>query len=157
MKRPISLLIIAILFIIGGGLAGWEIVHSLMHDRISPNLAVCLLFVGVGLLKLKASSRRWAIAWIVLGYILCAILLYGYFLFGHFNAVSVIVGENEIKGPLRFLLGSSLPLIFAMILIWMHRTLRRPDIVALFQETEIPDEADEEDHDESREESIKEE
>lgn len=139
MQRPVSLLIVAILFLIGGSLAVWEVVDSLMHDRISVNLAVCLLFVGVGLLKLKASSRWWAIAWIVFGYLLCAILLYGYFLLGDFNALQVITGKNELQGPLRFILGSSIPLAFALMLFWMHHTLRRPDIVALFQKPETQD------------------
>ena len=108
---------------------------SFRTESVSTLPCACF-FVGIGLLKFKASSRRWAIAWIVLGYLICAILLFGYFLAGHActSTFHVTFGGEEVRGPLRFVLGSAIPLAFAVLLFWMHRTLRRPEIVALFQE-----------------------
>lgn len=66
---PKRILIIGVLFCISGLLAIWDIISALLESRIFLNFGVFTLPVGIGLLKGKASSRRWASLWIILGYL----------------------------------------------------------------------------------------
>ncbi|RYD49041.1 MAG: hypothetical protein EOP85_02385, partial [Verrucomicrobiaceae bacterium] len=69
---PKRILIIGILFCLNGLAAGWDMVSAPFENRFSLNLAVLMLPVGIGLLRGRDSSRRWANVWIVLGFAMCA-------------------------------------------------------------------------------------
>ena len=65
-RWPHSLTVVAAIFILGGGLAVIEIIYSIVQGGFSLNFGVCMLFVGLGLLKGKPSSREWALRWLML-------------------------------------------------------------------------------------------
>jgi len=132
--RPRSITIIGVLYIIGGVLSIWDVISDLFRSHININFAVCLLFVGIGLLKLKDSSRGWAIFWIVLGYILSVVLFVGYFAFQNF---SVKWNGAEVHGPLRPIIGLGTPVVLGLLLFWVHSILRCSEIVAMFRRNRI--------------------
>jgi hypothetical protein len=74
---PISLKIIAYLLIFFGSLAILKMVTDPFFGRISIEFGFVQLFVGMGLLKLKSSSRIWALLFVYLNYIF--LLITGYF------------------------------------------------------------------------------
>lgn len=72
---PKRILIIGLLFCLSGILAIWEILSGLMESHVNLNFSVLMLPVGIGLLRGRETSRKWAIAWIYLGYAFCALLV----------------------------------------------------------------------------------
>jgi len=72
---PKRIFIIAILFCLGGLLAIWETISSLLQSRLYLNFAFFLLPIGIGLFLGKKSAQWWARFWIILGYVLCAFLV----------------------------------------------------------------------------------
>lgn len=72
--QPKRVLILGLLSCLLGVLAIGEMIYSLFHDRLSVNLVFFLLPTGIGLLRGKESSRRWAIFWCYFGYLFCGVL-----------------------------------------------------------------------------------
>ena len=68
-KIPLSLKVVAILFILAGISAVIEIVAALAHGRISINFGVLCLFVGPGLVALKRGWRTCALVLVWIGMI----------------------------------------------------------------------------------------
>jgi len=80
-RMPKRVLIIGLLFVLGGLFSIWSIVEAGMHNRLNLNFGVLLLPVGLGLLRGRASSQWWARFWIILGYVsliamVCLVLAY---------------------------------------------------------------------------------
>ena len=69
---PGRILFLGLLFIAGGVAAIADILYALKERRISINVGVFMLPVGIGLLRGKLSSQWWARFWMILGYLLCA-------------------------------------------------------------------------------------
>jgi len=63
-------LVLAVLFFLSGAWSVCEVVLSLLQGRLSLDVGVCLLFVGIGMLNGRASSLVWAFRWTV--FALCA-------------------------------------------------------------------------------------
>ena len=99
MKRPLPLTIVAWLFILSGASATWDVVSSLFTDRISLNLAVCMLPVGIGLLKGNPDSAFWAKFWIGLSFLGALVLVVMYPIYGDRCAVNV--AGHMVKGTPR--------------------------------------------------------
>jgi len=72
---PKRILIIGILFCLAGVFAAWDIISGLTRSHLNLNFAVFSLPVGIGLLRGREKSRRWARFWIILGYIACGLLI----------------------------------------------------------------------------------
>lgn len=68
---PKRVLLIGLLFCLGGVLAIWEVIASALRSQLYLNLSVFLLPVGIGLLLGKPWGRLWADIWFVLGYLCC--------------------------------------------------------------------------------------
>ena len=127
MKRPISVTIIGGIFLLLGLLSAVEMIMALAEPRISINIGVCLAFVGYGLLKLKTSSRKWAIRWMMLGYI---------FLF--FVLAVLLSGNIKMHGaPItemrHFVIGFAIIGSLFALTGWGHAILSRIDIVSIFE------------------------
>jgi hypothetical protein len=93
MKRPISLIFVALFFIFGG-------VWSVMDEYIQSNLdffqlgwAVVSIFTGVGLFQIWRISRWLAFAQILLVIILCLILDVGFKSIMPFTVVMISVAS----------------------------------------------------------------
>ena len=128
---PKRILIIGILFCLGGALAILEVVSDLFRSHVNLNFAVLLLPVGIGILKGKKSSQWWGRFWIILGYIACGLLA----------GASIIWPENvtanglgrEIRGSEAVpfvLLGAFL---FTIIFIVLHKLLYSQTSKAYFE------------------------
>ena len=74
MKMPKRILILGILYILFGVLA---IVEMIMKMRPPQHIHIAfhifLLPVGIGLLRGKSSSLKWAKIWVFIGYFICAV------------------------------------------------------------------------------------
>ncbi|MEN8127879.1 MAG: hypothetical protein ABFR90_08770 [Planctomycetota bacterium] len=126
---PISLKIVAWLFIIGGIFAVLEVIVSLMHSHININFGVLGLFIGPGLLHLRSGWRTCALVFIWLALILVPIA-----------AVFMLT----TTGPLDFMIfgqkaghvgkgvGFSVAVFIFALTFWQYRVLTRLDVRRLF-------------------------
>ena len=76
-RRPVSITVIAWVFIAFGILAAIDIVWSLFLRRLSLNFGVLGIFIGHGLLRLSNTARIWALVFIwvqLIGFALIAFL-----------------------------------------------------------------------------------
>lgn len=94
---PKRILIIGILFCFAGVFALWDIISGLTRSHLNLNFAVFTLPVGIGLLRGRAKSRRWARFWIILGYIACGLLI----VFSAFNSANAQATffDKSLSGP----------------------------------------------------------
>ena len=132
MKRPTRITVIGILFLLGGGLAAWEIVYDLFHDHVNLNFAVLMIPVGIGLLKGRASSRGWAKFWIGLFSLVIGGLLIFYPFFG--DSYSVTWFNRELAGFGRHAMAIGFPIIFLLVARWMWRSLSLPSVAPFFDD-----------------------
>ena len=63
MNRPLSITLIAILFLCLGLKAAFEIIERALQGTLSLNLGFFMIPIGIGLLRGKESSRVWAKIW----------------------------------------------------------------------------------------------
>ena len=126
---PVSLKVVAWLFIIGGIFAAIEIVVSLMNGRINLNFGVLGLLIGPGLLGLKPGWRTCALVFIWIALILLPI---------------VIVLMMSVSGPLDVSVfgqkvshcGKAIGLLVGIVMFavtfWEYRVLTRHEVRQLF-------------------------
>ena len=126
---PLSLKVVAGLFILGGICSAIEVVLSLMHGHISINFGVLGLFIGTGLLRFSRGWRTCALVflWIALIGVPIVALMFltvsgqlDFVLFGQ-KAGHVSVGFALVTAAVAFVLA-----------LWQYRVLNRPDIRKLF-------------------------
>ena len=132
MKRPTRITFIGILFIVGGGLAAWEILADLFRNRVNLNFGVLMLPVGIGLLNGKASSRKWAKFWIGLFSVVIGGFLIFYPFFG--NSYSVSWFDNELTGFPRHVMAVGFPIVVPLVARWMWRSLSLPAVAPFFDD-----------------------
>jgi hypothetical protein len=128
---PISLKVVAGLFILSGVLSLIDVIVSLFQGGINLNLGVLGLFIGAGLLRLSPTWRGWALVftWIeIIGAPIIGVLFL------------------VLPGPLNYRLwgqpagnapkaaGVALALVVFLIALWQLRVLTRPGVRALFQQ-----------------------
>jgi hypothetical protein len=118
---PKRVLAIGLLFCLAGLGAAWDVLHGLSSGKINLNFAVCLLPVGIGLLRGKARSCWWARFWIILGYISCGLLLALPLAAPHWARASL--GEREVQGSAAIPFVLAFVLVFAVLLYAVHRLL----------------------------------
>ncbi len=123
---PKRVLIIGLLFVLGGVLAIWSIIEAAMHNRISLNFGVFLLPVGIGLLRGRASSQWWARFWIILGYITLVALGCLVFAYPQYAEVKVTWFDTQIQGNRAIPYAFGLLALFVIFLGICHRLLYSP-------------------------------
>ncbi|GAA5495982.1 hypothetical protein Rhal01_02163 [Rubritalea halochordaticola] len=130
---PKRLAIVGTLYILAGLAAIWSIISQLMNSHVNFNLAILMLPVGIGLLNGKASSRGFAIFWVVLGYIGCALVaLFGFFFPEDLTFTSggeIIYGKDALPPTLAYVTA------FTTLLLIIQLILRSPKVVAYCQGT----------------------
>ena len=126
--NPLSLRIVAGLFVLAGLLTVVDIVVKLFHDHLDLNLMLLCLWIGPGLLRHSPTWRKWALA----------ILWFSFF------ALSLLILLALLRSPLDFKIFGyptapvpTIPtLLFLLALflltLWQYRVLIRPDIHCLF-------------------------
>lgn len=118
---PKRILLIGLLFCLGGIGAIWDVFADLFVSRINVNFAVLLLPVGVGLLRGNRSSQWWARFWIILGYFLCGLLLVLALVSP--GAAYATWFQREIRGPEAVPYVIMLGILFLVLLAAMHALL----------------------------------
>lgn len=132
---PISLKIVAWLFIINGVSAAIEMMVLLMNHQINLNFGVLGIFIGIGLLKLRNGWRICGLVFIWIALILMPVLLLimlsvsGPLDFKFFGLQVGHVG----KGPVMIL-----GLLLYALVLWERWVLTRSDIKILFQNNPAP-------------------
>jgi len=126
---PVSLIVVAILFILGGISAVIEVVVSLMNSHININFGVLGLFIGPGLLRLSRGWRTCALVflWIALiGIPIIMIVIISHSAPLNFTLFGQKVGHASKE------LGLAVAAIVFVVVLWQYRVLTRPDVRALF-------------------------
>ena len=133
MKSPRSLLIVGLLFMLGGALALADVVQGFVAGRVHLDLGVIQLpiGIGIGLLAHSAYWRRWAIGLIGLiglGYVIAAAAL----------CFGLAAGSVEFRPwfgePKTIPSIWVLPFVWVAFLFlrWQHSVLEREDVLLLF-------------------------
>ncbi len=128
-RIPVSLTVVAVLFILGGIHAVIEVVVSLAHGEININFGVLGLFIGPGLLALRRGWRTCALVflWIaMIGIPIVAILMLGHSGPLDFNVFGQKVGHAPKE------LGLAIAVIVFLLCFWQYRVLTRRDVRRLF-------------------------
>ena len=126
---PVSLKIVAGLFILIGICAAIETVISLMHNSANINFGVLGFLIGPGLLRFSRDWRTCALffLWIVLiGVPVFALLL----MVQHAPLDLKVFGQKVGEAPKELGLGAAL--VGFLLALWQYRVLTRPDIRKLF-------------------------
>lgn len=128
MKRPVSITIIAVTFIVLGLLAAFDVFVSLMESRFRLNLCIFMFVVGIGLMKLKESSRKWAIFWCMVMAGLSVIgLVVALFGTAYFSVEGTVLGGAHGR-----IVAAAALLLVAAVFVRMNIVLARSDTRILF-------------------------
>ena len=128
-RIPVSLTVVAVLFILGGISAVIEVLVSLAHSHININFGVLGLFIGPGLLALRRGWRTCALVflWIaMIGIPIIAILM-----LGHSGPLDFKVFGQKV-GYIPKELGFAIAFILFLLSFWEYRVLTRGDVRRLF-------------------------
>jgi len=128
-RIPVSLTVVAVLFILGGIHAVIEVLVSLAHGEININFGVLGLFIGPGLLALRRGWRTCALVflWIaMIGIPIVAILMLGHPGPLDFNVFGQKVGHAAKE------LGLVIAVMLFLLSFWQYRVLTRRDVRLLF-------------------------
>jgi hypothetical protein len=127
---PVSLKVVAILFILGGIYAVIDIIVAIAYSRIGINFNVLGLFIGPGLLALRPGWRKCALFFIWFAIIVIPII----------GLLSITVrGPLDLKifgqviGHTTKSFGLLIVGIIFAVALWQYHVLTRPDIKDLFQ------------------------
>ncbi|AQT67671.1 hypothetical protein STSP2_00819 [Anaerohalosphaera lusitana] len=134
-KRPLSLKIIAALFIVDGVLRILTMfVTRFQNSPITPIIGIITLFAGCGLLTLSSGWRTFilVILWFYMIYIpsIIAISI-------KYNIYKLTPVNTEIfQRPLFYIMAYLLCLF--LFVLWMYRVLTRPEVRKLFTQKQTP-------------------
>ena len=128
-SAPLSLKIVAALFILGGISSIIEVIISLTQGRLSFNFGVLGVVIGIGLLRFSRAWRTCALVFLWIALISLPLVALAFlFLAG---AVNYTIFWQEI-GPASRVIGVVLAALLFAVALWEYRALTRPDIRKLF-------------------------
>ena len=130
MQKPsVSLIIVAILFVMMGVLSAVGMVEKIMAGSLFVNFDFLGLLIGPGLLRRKQGWRTCALVFIwismILGPIIAAVFMY---LGGPLDLT--IFGRKIGQAPVA--VGVGIGVAVFVVNFWMFRVLVRPDVRAYF-------------------------
>jgi hypothetical protein len=133
-KNPISLRIVAVLFVLAGIFAVIEVIVSLMYSHISLNLSVLCLWIGPGLLRHDRTWRTWALVFLWIGLIFIPLFC------------MIALGRDTVDFKLFGIPAGQIPAAYGIVgaiaifllTLWQYRVLTRPDIRQLFVSSPEP-------------------
>jgi uncharacterized membrane protein HdeD (DUF308 family) len=125
----ISLVIIAIFFIISGVWDAWEMLQALLKHNLDINLGVLTIVIGIGLLQHYDRARKFGrfCAWF--GVIITGIALFS--VLSH-SATDEWFGQI-ISGDNYYFFGVSFCAISAAFFLWIDYVLRHPIVRSLMK------------------------
>jgi hypothetical protein len=128
MKQPISLIVVAALFILIGAGAVWDIASDLVRGRVDLDLTAISLFIGIGLLRRQERWRRCALLVITMGFALVVLFTgVGLSVVGRLTAFG-----HEFAAADRSWDVLGVALVTTSVLGWMHWVLTLRSIRQLF-------------------------
>ena len=126
---PISLKIVAILFILGGIHSVIEVVLDALNSKVNINFGILGLFIGFGLLALRPGWRKCALVFIWIALIAVPILTI--FMFMHSGPLDFnIFGQKVGYATKEF--GLVVAISIFLLELWQYHVLNRSDIRMLF-------------------------
>jgi putative effector of murein hydrolase LrgA (UPF0299 family) len=128
---PERVLIIGLLFCLGGVLAIWDVLSALAESNVNLNFAVFLLPVGIGLLRGKPRSQWWARFWIVLGYGLCGLMVV--LAVASPESAHATWFDTRVRGPEAVPYVIGMALLFTVLLFGLHKLLYSEKANRFFQ------------------------
>ena len=128
-SAPLSLKIVAALFILSGISSIIEVIISLTQGRLSFNFGVLGVVIGIGLLRFSRTWRTCALIFIWIA-LICLPLVALVFLFLA-ASVNYIIFWQQVGPGSRAIAVALAALLFA-VTVWQYRVLTRPDIRKLF-------------------------
>lgn len=126
---PLSLRIVAILFILAGVHSVIQVIVDLIHSKVSINLGVLGLFIGPGLLALRPGWRTCALVFIwiaMIGIPISTVLM----LSSSAPLTVSVFGQKLGHAPRE--LGIVAALAFFSLSVWQYRVLTEPSVRKLF-------------------------
>jgi hypothetical protein len=127
---PPDLKIVAYLFVIFGLLAVCEVIVSLFARRLSLNLGVLQLPIGIGILNLRRGWRTCALVFLALGLMFVPVFCLG-LLFPPLGTVDFRVFGLRVGDASKGIVLAIAVAAFCLM-IWQFRVLTRSDIRRLF-------------------------
>jgi hypothetical protein len=129
MKRPTSLIVVAILFIVVGLWGAWDMISGSSRSAITIHFGVLGLAIGPGLLSLRPGWRKAAIVcvWLTIAALVVATALV---LFGSGVRVTILDRVVDAGRHRALALLALAPLVAASA--WVYSVLAREDIKRLF-------------------------
>jgi len=135
-KPPTSLVIVAVLFAIGGVFALLEMVVDFARGMISINFGVLGILIGPGLLRYSRGWRTCALVFIIFGLILVPII---FVLMVMHSGPTNLEYFGSTVGTAPIGLGLVLVVLFFLFFWWQYHVLTRPDVKRLFGITNTND------------------
>jgi hypothetical protein len=129
-KPPTSLVVVAVLFILGGASAVFEAIIALLHGSVDLNFGVLGLFIGPGLLRFSRGWRTCALVFTWLGLLGLPIIAV-MFLISSLPLDITVVGQKV--GNLSKFIGVFAGVTIFALTVWQYRVLTRPDVRRLFK------------------------
>lgn len=126
---PLSLRVVAILFILGGISSLIEVIVSMMRSHININFGVLGIFIGIGLYRLRRGWRTCALVFTWTG--LIGIPIIGFLFLNHPGPLDYRVFGQKV-GHVSKELGVVMALVFFIYTIWQYRILTRKEVRHLF-------------------------
>lgn len=128
---PNRILVIGLIYCLCGMLAIWSIIEGFFNNSLNFNFSACMLLVGIGLLKGRRSSLKWARIWVGLGYLLSAIVVVVLFLKPYSAYVNLF--SLQLKGADAIPYAIVFILLFIAGLAVVDKLLRSPKARAYCQ------------------------
>lgn len=128
-RLPLSLKIVAVIFILGGISSAIEIFISLTRNHININFGILGIFIGIGLFRLRLGWRTCALVFTWIG--LIAVPLVGFFFMIHPGPLDFIIFGQKV-GHASKGLGLAMIVITFAYTLWQYRVLTRDDVRKLF-------------------------
>lgn len=129
-KRPFSLNVVAILFVLGGILALIEILVAYSNNRLKLDSGVLGFFIGPGLIALRPFWRTCAL--VLLWISMIGLPLFSLVMLTHAGPVDfTFFGQKVGQIPKGLAIVGTVA--FFALAVWKYRVLTRADVRALFQ------------------------
>ena len=129
-QLPLSLKVVAVLFILGGISSIIEVALDLTQGHINLNFGVLGLFIGLGLLRLSPGWRTCALVFTWLGLLFAPIV--ALVMFNHAGPLDLkFFGQKIGTAGIEF--GLLICVALFLYSLWQYRVLTRRDVKLLFR------------------------
>ena len=126
--NPMALRIVAGLFVLQGLLTAVDVILKSCRGHLDLNLMLLCLWIGPGLLRHSPTWRKWALAFLWLGFFSSAVL----FLMALFHSPVDMKILGQVARPIPMFPVLLFSCAMFLLVLWQYRVLIRPDVKQLF-------------------------